>query len=248
MVRCRPSATVVPFVSTPVPRPIESVHRLTLVAFEPQDASFEWSPTALHGTLVSGLQFGATPIHKTDTPSVTLEEHFDAGLRNWLGGTDDWRVDVAGVRAGSLALYSPSLEAPDYLLEFLTRIETNGVTWVFRAANFNDYYQATLAVAPAGGYEFRRHAVIGGAAEADIVRPVPPASPTPAHRTAVTLRTQVAGNQFTVSLDGQVIDTWNDSRLTTGGIGFLGAPEDRARLYWVKVTPTGHLSKEHSKQ
>jgi allophanate hydrolase subunit 2 len=103
-------------------------------------------------------------------------------------------------------------------------------------------------VAPGGGYEFRRCAVIGGQAEAATVRPIPVAMPAPTGKTAVTLRTCVAGNEFTVSLDGQVIETWTDSRLTTGGIGFVGAPEDRARLYWVKVTPTGNLSKEYSKR
>jgi hypothetical protein len=79
------------------------------------------------------------------------------------------------------------------------------------------------------------------------VRSVPPASPAPTGKTAVTLRTRVAGNEFTVSLDGQVIDTWTDSRLATGGIGFMGAPDDRARLYWVKVSPAGQLNKEYSK-
>ena len=194
------------------------------------------------------MYFGATPVRKVDPAPAALEEHFDAGLHNWLGGTDDWKVDVAGVRAGSLALYSPSLEIPNYLLEFLTRIELRGVTWVFRAANFDDCYKATLAVVPGGGYEFRRYAVIGGKPEAATVCPVPPASPAPTGKCAVTLRTRVNGNEFTVSLDGQVIDTWTDARLPAGGIGFVGAPEERARLYWVKVTPIGQLSKENSKR
>jgi hypothetical protein len=192
--------------------------------------------------------FGAAPVRKVEAAPATLEEHFDGGLHNWVGGAGDWKVDVAGVRAASLALYSPSLEMPGYLLEFLTRIELRGVTWVFRAANLNDYYKANLVVAPGGGYEFRRYAVIGGQAEAATVRPVPPASPAPTGKTAVTLRTRVAGNEFTVSLDGQVIDTWTDARLPAGGIGFVGAPAERARLYWVKVTPIGHLSKEYSKR
>ena len=124
---------------------------------------------------------------------AALEEHFDAGLHNWVGGTGDWKVDVAGVRPGSLALYSPSLEMASYLLEFLTRIELRGMTWVFRAANLNDYYKATLALAPGGGYEFRRGSVIGGLAEGATVRQIPPASPAPTGKTAVTIRTRVAG-------------------------------------------------------
>jgi hypothetical protein len=102
-------------------------------------------------------------------------------------------------------------------------------------------------VAPAGGYELRRHASIGGLAEAAVVKLIPPAAPNTG-KTAVTVRMRVAGNEFTVSLDGQVIDTWTDARISAGGIGFVGAPEERARLYWVKVTPIGHSSKEFSKR
>jgi hypothetical protein len=225
-----------------------STRRLTLVSFQPRETPFQCSPSILYGTLLSGMHFGAAPVRKVEPAPATLEEHFDAGLHNWVGGTSDWKVDVAGVRAGSLALYSPSLDLSNYLLEFLTRIETHGVSWVFRAADFQNYYQATLAVAPGGGYELRRSLVTEGSAEAATVRSAPASSPAPTGKTAVTLRTRVAGNEFTVSLDGQVIDTWTDARLAAGGIGFVGAPEDRARLYWVKVTPIGNNSKEYSKR
>jgi hypothetical protein len=176
-----------------------------------------------------------------------LEEHFAAGWQNWVGGTDDWKVDVAGVRTGSLALYSPSLALSDYDFEFLARLESHSVTWVFRAANFSDYYQATIAVAAAGGYEFRRHAVLGGVPETPFARTLSDLPSGPAGRTAITVKTQIAGSQFRVFLDGQVVDTWNDSRLLIGGIGFTGAADDRARLYWVRLS-SGPLSKEHWKQ
>jgi hypothetical protein len=245
--RLRPSAAPTPFSWTPEPCGIPSAQRLTLVAFQPQDTPFECSPTALHGTLVSGMQFGAPAARKPDSAPAPLEEHFNAGLHNWLGGTDDWKLDAAGVRTGSLALFSPSLEMANYQLEFLARIENRSVTWLFRMANLDDYFQATLAVAPKGGYEFRRGAVLGGIAEPATVRPVTVVPSAPAARTAFTVRTRAAGSEFSVSLDGQVIDTWTDSRLATGGIGFMGAPDDRARLYWVKVSPAGQLNKEYSK-
>jgi hypothetical protein len=248
IVRLRLPAESVHSIPPPRPNAIQAARRLTLVAFQPQEKPFEWAPTALHGTLVSDMHFGAAPVRKVDAAPATLEEHFENGLQNWLGGTADWKVDVAGVRPGSLALFTPSLDAHDYALEFLTRIEKQGVTWVFRAANFNDYFQATLAAAPGGGYELSRSAVIGGSPEAATVRSVPAAPPARAGKTAVTLRTRAAGGDFTISLDGQVIDSWADSRLPAGGIGFMGVPEDRTRLYWVKVLPAGNVNKEHSKQ
>ena len=247
VVHLRPLKPPVPLLSRPAPRGILSEHRLTLVAFQPQDAIFE-CPTALHGTLLSGAHFGTPPLRKVEMPLPTLEEHFDAGLTNWTGGTHDWKVDVAGVRPGSLALYSPSMELSNYQVEFLTRTDLRGITWVFRASGLHEYYKATLAVAKGGGYEFRRCAVIGDLAEGSTTRQAPPASAASSGKTAVTVRMRVAGNDFTVSIDGQVIETWSDARLTTGGIGFVGAPEERARLYWVKVTPMGHTSKEYSKR
>jgi hypothetical protein len=247
--RLNPSTTPLPFAAPPSPRAIQSVRRLTLVRFEGQDSPFEYSLTAIHGTLVGGMQFASTAPRKADPAQpATIQEHFDAGWNNWLGGTDDWRVDAAGVRTGSLALFAPSLEMADYDLEFLARIENRSVSWVFRAANFNDFYQATLAVTPSGGYELKRRAFIGGVAEAAMAWPVAIASSTPAARSAVTVRTRTSGNTFSISLDGKVIDTWTDARLALGGIGFVSAPDDRARLYWVKVTPTGQISKEHRKQ
>ena len=247
VVKMPTASAPIPPLSAREPRGIPSEHRLTLVAFQPQETLFE-CPTALHGTLLTNTPFGSAPVRKVEAPPTTQEEHFDAGLHNWAGGTENWKVDVAGVRPGSLALYSPSMEVPNYLLEFLTRIELRGMSWVFRAADLDDYYKGTLAVVPGGGYEFRRCAVIGGVEETATVLVVPPASPAPTGKTAVTVRTRVVGNEFTVSIDGQVIDTWTDARLAAGGIGFVGAPEDRARLYWVKVTPIGHTSKEYLKR
>jgi hypothetical protein len=247
VVQLRPLKPPVPLIAKPAPRGMSAEHRSTLVAFERREAIFE-CPTALHGTLLSGAHFGTAPVRKVEAPLPTLEEHFDAGLGNWTGATDDWKVDVAGVRPGSLALYSPSLELSNYQLEFLTRTDARGITWVFRAGNQHDYYKATLAAVKGGGFEFRRCVVINDLAEGATVRQVPPAASGSSGKTAVTVRMRVNGNEFTVSIDGQVVETWTDARLTTGGIGFVGAPDERARLYWVKVTPMGHTSKEYSKR
>ena len=44
---------------------------------------------------------------------LALTENFDEGWDNWVGGVADWKVDVAGVRIGSLAIYLPTLEMSD---------------------------------------------------------------------------------------------------------------------------------------
>jgi len=65
----------------------------------------------------------------------------------------------------------------------------------------------------------------------------------PAGRT-ITVRLRAAASRFTFWVDDQQVDTWQDSRLLTGGFGFVGTPQDRARIYWVKLSSTGEPAKE----
>lgn len=246
--------------SPPVAAGLRSTQRLTLVAFEPQENLFEYAPRALHGSLMGGVPFGGpeTPRQRTTSiaPAQTaahadpIEEHFGNGFTNWLGGVEDWKLDIAGVRTGSLALFGPSIELDDYDLEFLTRIDHHSVTFVYRAHDFNEYFQGSIAVVPGGGYTFSRWAVAGGVSEPAVTLPIQPPSgkSSPGGKTALTVRLSVRGNEFTLYLDGQTVDTWTDARFPVGGIGFVGTPEDRARLYWVRLTPTGIPTKENCKQ
>jgi hypothetical protein len=130
-------------------------------------------------------------------------------------------------------------------MEFLARIDHRSVTWVFRASNLSEYHLATIASTAAGGYEFGRGTVIGGVSELAATTPLPMALN---RKNAITIRLRAIGNEFTVSLDGQVIDTWTDGRLPVGGIGFMGATDDRARLYWVRLSPAGSAGKENAKR
>jgi hypothetical protein len=176
---------------------------------------------------------------------VRYEENFDAGWDNWVGGVEDWKVDVAGVRTGSLALYLPTLELTDYDLEFLGRIDTRSLNWVVRAGGGGNHVKCTLTIVEGNQIEFSRAVVQSGTAEATVTAAQRvPGKP----RTALTVKMSVAGPVFSISVDGKTIDSWVDDRLATGGIGFVGAPEDRARIYWVRVCSPAAPSKEHTVQ
>ena len=172
------------------------------------------------------------------------EENFDGGWSNWSGGTAEWKMDIAGVRTGPLALFTPSVDLVDYELEFLTRIEQRTVTWVIRAANPNGYCRCTLTVLPGDELEFSRSLFFDGVAEPAV---------TAARRIAakpkstLTVRTRVQGPAFTVAVNGTTMDTWTDRRLPIGGVGFMGTPEDRARLYWIRLSTTESPGKEYRK-
>ena len=246
-----------PIASRPGAAGMEWAQRLTLVAFEPQDNSFEYTPRALHGSLMGGVPFGGPQTGKQKAAAAPpaavppLEEHFGNGWTNWLGGVQDWKLDIAGVRTGSLALFGPSIELDDYDLEFLARIEHHSVTWVYRAHDFNEYYQGSIAVAPGGGFTFSRTTVSGGTRSPAVtvpIQPPKPKTPSPGGKTAITVRMRLRGGEFTLYLDGEAVNTWTDARFPVGGIGFIGTPDDRARLYWVRLTPASIPTKENRKQ
>ena len=176
---------------------------------------------------------------------VRIEEHFESGWGNWVGGMKGWKVDVAGVRPGPLALYVPTLELIDYELEFLARIDTRSLNWVVRAAGLDEYLRCTLTAVPGGELEFSRCAVVAGVAQAPVTAPQRlPGKP----RSAMTVGTSVSGDSFTVSVDGHSIDSWDDDRFPMGGIGFTAAPDDPARLYWVRLSSTELTAKEYRKK
>lgn len=225
--------------------------RATVVRFVPQDSVLTCSPMAIHGTVAGRASdpwaaSGATQQRRAPVPVRTcLEEHFAAGWENWVGGVDDWKVDAAGVRTGSLALFRPSLDLRDYELEFMARIENRSVSWVIRAADFDEYCLVRIAVRQEGGFELSRRVLAGGVAEAPTVTPIEIGAGS---KPAVTVRTRVNGDEFTVSVDGQVVERWQDPRLPIGGIGFVGEPDDHARLYWVRLSFARNARKEKSKK
>jgi hypothetical protein len=211
-----------------------------IVPFVPQDSTLMRTPFVLHGTVAGSM--GGSPAKTAAGGPVKFEENFAAGWSDWAGGVDQWKLDVAGVRTGPLALYTPSLPLRDYELEFLTRIENRSVTWVFRAGNFDEYYMATVSVSAAGNWEFTRRVMTADGEQSAHTVPVPKG---PGAKKSFSVRTRVEGSEFSVAVDGDIVDRWMDGRFPAGGIGFIGALDDRARLYWVRLSTAGTSGKEH---
>ncbi len=204
------------------------------VRFAPADSSFELTPMSLQGG------FGASHQDSTQPSLEVIEEHFDNGLDHWVGDLVEWKLDAAGARPAGLALLRPTLNLGDYEFEFFTRIESRAVTFAFRAANVSNFFKVTIAMVESGRYELKRCAVIGGIEEPPVSSPLPgvlrPGS-------AFTVKTRAAQNDFSIWLDGELAARWTDGRLPTGGIGFMAPRDDRARVYWVRLSQIdGHNS------
>jgi hypothetical protein len=123
----------------------------------------------------------------------------------------------------------------DCELEFLAKVESGSAGCVFRAADLNNYYHVRVRMSGTAAnpaWELVRGAVVAGTAEPPVTVPLEIALRAKA---SFRVYMSVAGGDFAVAVEGQEVARWSDSRLRTGGIGFLAEKDDRARLYWVKV-------------
>jgi hypothetical protein len=171
--------------------------------------------------------------------SYETGDNFHAGLAAWDGKNfaKTWVYDKEGfIRPGRLALYKPSHDMADYKMEFLTQIERKSVGWVFRAADDQNYYATKLVVTEPGPrplVALVRWQVIDGKKEA---RGETPVQVMMHNNRPYRVEVDVKGNTFLTSIEGQLVDTWSDDRLKSGGVGFFTEGSEKARLYWMKIT------------
>ena len=179
-----------------------------------------------------------------DRAAVALDEDFRAGLDDWTSrwssrndGNAEWSFDATGfVRPGPLALYKPSVGLTDYQMQFLGMIDKKAMSWVVRAADFDNFYVVKLEVLKPGPLPtlgLTRYAVINGKADSrkDTVVPID-ARPDTLYRVMM----DVHGDDFALTIQGQMIDAWTEPRLKHGGIGFFSARGEDSRVRWVQVT------------
>ena len=172
--------------------------------------------------------------------AVALTDDFRSGLEDWQMRSDlsaAWSFDSNGfVRPGSLALYRPSMGLTDYQLRFLGLIDKNALSFVSRAEDFQNYYVIKLVIMKPGPLPtigVTRYAVIDGKAQerSDVVAPIN-AMPDMLYRVDL----DVHNDTYLLSLQGQIVDTWSEPRLTHGGIGFFTARGEESRIRWVQLT------------
>jgi hypothetical protein len=171
--------------------------------------------------------------------AISLTDDFRNGLSDWEGEGDwaqKWAYDASGfVRTGPLALFTPSLGLTDYRMEFLGKIDQKSMGWVVRAADRNNYQAVKLDIAypePVPEVMLQRWVVIGG-----VKGPVKQIRlPLPVRLdTMYRVSMEVKGKDFALTIQDKVIDSWSESRLSKGGIGFFSAKGERARLAWVGI-------------
>jgi hypothetical protein len=171
--------------------------------------------------------------------AVDLNDDFRAGLDDWetRPGAPGWTYDGSGfARPLHLALYRPSLDLTDYRMEFLGQLEKKGMGWAVRAADPDNYEAVRLVVTKPGPLplvNLVHYSVIGGKQVDRVEKPLPLTIRTDMMFRA---RMDVEGDDFTLIIQGQIVDFWSDGQLKRGGVGFFCQKGEVARLRWVEVS------------
>ncbi len=172
--------------------------------------------------------------------AIALNEDFRSGLDGWVspgGSTTEWSFDSTGfVQPGPLALYRPSVSLADYQVQFMGMIDKKALSWVVRAADFENFYVVKLVIVKAGpmpSIGLTRYAVIGGKAQDrhDVNIPLSARADT-----LYNIGMNVQGSNFSVEVQGQIADSWTETRLPRGGVGFFTARGEASRVRWVQIT------------
>jgi len=171
--------------------------------------------------------------------STTLHDDFHAGFSGWEGLKSigsDWRSERGEVRPTSLRVWKPSTSLSNYELEFLGQIDRKSMDWAFRAADLHNYYATKLVMTrpgPLPNAGLVRFVVLDGRERERVELPLPL---TLERGVDYRVRVSVRGDRFLTSVNGQLISSWMDSRISRGGVGFFSEDGESSLLKWVSVS------------
>ena len=233
----RPAPVQIPASLTAEP-PAESAPALMPPVMAPQfglpaetQPMRRWAVLAAAGALA--LVFGGYQLFRHDNSAGPGGDGTEVGGAGWI---TEWASDgVGSARGRQLSLYRPSISMSDYNFEFLGRIERRSLGWVFRAADSSNYYAAKLEVAQAGKslLQITRFTVIHGVEGPHIQRDLPfVIGPTE----MLKVRLEARGPRFTIWVQNQVVEDWEDDQLRSGGLGFLNERQELGQIGSLQVS------------
>ncbi len=173
---------------------------------------------------------------------VELVDDFRSGMDRWQtreNQANGWFYDQNGfVHPGDIALYQPSIGLRDYEFQFAGQLNKGALSWAVRALNPQNYYAIKIQIVRPGPNPVLglvRYAVINGVEGKHYDSYIPHSLRS---ESLMTVKTSVRGDVFTVSLGGEVITSWSDDQLPTGGVGFFSDLDkgEESSIRWVQIT------------
>lgn len=168
--------------------------------------------------------FAIRPGPRTESPRAAAQAIAPAGPE-WIA---DWSRSDPG---DYIALFEPSWDWSDYLVES-SAVPGEGVAWVYRASDPDNYYALRLEDRAAGKVRLVRYAVIHGQQTDPIETALAELPPGESY----AVRLEVRGARFSLFLGDRLSAEWTDTQLGRGGFGVIGRRTDLAHTGEVKVT------------
>jgi hypothetical protein len=150
------------------------------------------------------------------------EEYFEAGAKNWTNPVVLTRRSdsLAEIKDG-VTLYQPSMPWADYTFTFAGEIRRGSLGWAVRATDPRNFYAFKLTRTGKGKERkgtLARYAVINGSPEKALLAALP-FELEDNRLYHVTMR--ASGDRITTIIEDRGVDSFSDSRLKTGGVGFF---------------------------
>jgi hypothetical protein len=171
--------------------------------------------------------------------TVRLQDDFKSGLTSWTPSAAsgrDWSFKDGFARPGKLRIWKNSLSMTDYNLDFTGDIEQKGLGWAYRARDSRNYYANKIVITKPGplpSADLVRFAVVNGVERG---RASVPLNMSLRRDTLYRVQMTVKGSDFSTTVNGQMVDSWTDGHLRTGGVGFFAENGEVASLRYVQIT------------
>jgi hypothetical protein len=148
------------------------------------------------------------------------------------GWSTDWATDLQGKRLRQLSFYRPTMQISDYRVDFDAEVEYRAVSWIVRASDTKNYYVLKLNRTGPGAYNLLRFPVMNSKQGAVVEKELP--FPTRVGM-VFRVRTDVVGNQFSVSMQDKLVDEWTEKGLPAGGFGVANEGVERGQVRTIQV-------------
>jgi hypothetical protein len=195
-----------------------------------------------NASIAKPSSFGAFRSKLRSYAAVKVSDDFKSGLGSWVpmgsasGTGRDWSYRAGFARPGRLRLLKDSVGMSDYHIEFAGEVEQKALSWVYRAKDARNYYASKIVISKPGPLprvDLVRYAVIGGFQNSRVSVPLPvTVRPDALYKVQMTVR----ASDFSTIVNGTMVDTWSDTRLPTGGVGFFADNGEVATLRYVTVS------------
>lgn len=161
-----------------------------------------------------------------------------AGIWRDLTHGSDWAQEGSYVRPGRLRIWERSESLANYELAFVGQIDRKSVDWAFRVSDSQNYYATKLAILNGETSELVRYVVLDGKVLDRTELPIPVKL---AANTDYMIRLSAQGSRFLTSIDGRVVSSWNDPRISRGGVGFFSEDGEKSLLKWAALSEQDSL-------